>query len=238
MKNILILGAGTIGKPLADHSQFDLVTRADFNEDMLAEYDALVNCAAITGYGKCKEAGFDAVIEANVALPMQLRDMCMQADIPLFQLSTSGVYRQQTCPDIKNFKYAVVGDPVSPHNLYCASKLLMEQQLEQSAVVLRLPWFLDVADIKKRAQNWNYVQDTWTSHFEIGDLQEKILYLCEEGTRKGIFNISTGVIYFPGFLTRVLNKELEIQRDHAPDMTAAIPIINTPYRTDPTILAR
>ena len=226
MKNILVLGAGTIGTPLADHARYDLVTYEDFKPEMLADYSALVNCAAITGSNKCDKEGFDAVMKANVALPMKLRDMCADAGIPLFQPSTAGVYKQQTCVDINDFKYAVIGDPTFPHNLYCASKLLMEQQIQDTAVVLRLPWFLDIEDIKVRAKNWRYVQDTWTSYFEIGDLQNRIVYLVEEGRTNGMVSISSGVIYFPNFMSRTLSRTLEIKRDHAPNMTAAIPIMN------------
>lgn len=236
MKKILVLGAGTIGKTLADHPQFELVARKDFDEAMLADVDALVNCAAITGYGKCKQAGFNAVMEANVALPVKLRAMCKRNNTRLFQPSTSGVYKQQTCANIEGFKYAAVGDLTFPHNLYCASKLLMEQQLasETEAVVLRLPWFLDPEDMKKRAQNWDYVQHTWTSFFEISELQRIILAMVEQDIEyPSLMNVSSGVIYFPDFIEKLLNRKLKVKSEHAPDMTSAIPIIAPKIPAEP-----
>ena len=221
---ILVVGAGTIGKPLAKHPYFRIVPRDEFHPHLLSSVSALVNCAGIVGDAKCKEAGFDEVMKANVDLPMTFAAMCRHADIPLFQPSTTGVYKRQTCEDLNSDTYAIIGEETYPHNLYCASKLLMEKELEHRAVVIRLPWFCNIDALRKRAENWKYVQDTWTSYFYTATLQHAVMNLLERRIRTGLFQVSSGIHYFPDYVKEVLGKDLEIRTDHARDMTSAIPI--------------
>ena len=224
MKNILVYGAGTVGMPLANHPRFEVVARKDYRPAMLEDASALVNCAGIAGMQACKDAGFDAVMQANVALPIELARQCRIAGIPLIQLSTAGVYRQQTAPYETHGEYAHIGDATYPHNLYCASKLLMEQQLADRAILIRLPWLWDRERFKRLATNWAYIQDTWASYFHIDGLQTAVLFAVDRKHPFGLYQVSSGVCYFPEFVKQLLGRNIDIRQTHAPDMTSAIPI--------------
>ena len=226
MENILVIGKGFIGTELDKFDEFTTIHRKDLATVLLEETTAVVNTAAIVGYKKCKDAGYDEVMKSNVSFAYNLAQNCSNRGLPFFQFSTTGIYAQQICTTLEGFIEPRETSPTFPHNLYTASKMLMEQALHQfnNTYIFRIPWFKQINVFKNRAQNWNYVQNTWTSMVYSTTLKNAIISVVHQNTPSGIYNIADETVFFPHFIENIIKAELEICSEHDVDMTSSIPI--------------
>ena len=219
---ILVIGRGYIGKVLDAYDEFDVVSHNQLLgiPALVEGYDAVVNAAGIVGHRKCNEAGYAAVIEANVKFPITVQAVCAQYGVTFIQLTTVGISRVQVAPT-SDICFSLKM-PVYPHNLYCASKILLEASLiGKPAIILRLPWVVDKGVFESRVKNWDMVQDTYTSVLEIEDLRKAIF---KYPVNSGVFHLKSYDVYFPDFINKLLSSNLPIRKEYPNDMTAAIPI--------------
>ena len=223
---ILVIGRGYVGKALEAYDEFDVISHTVFLTipAIVEDYDAVVNAAGIVGYQKCNEAGYDAVIEANVKFPITVQAACAEYGAIFFQLTTVGISRVQVAPT-SDVSFSV-NDPIYPHNLYCASKILLEVSLKREfGFILRMPWVVDKGVFESRVQHWDAVQDTYTSVLEIEDLRASILDLVSNPKRykpiysdaeypvtSGIQHLKSYDVYFPDFINKLLSSNLPIRR--------------------------
>lgn len=224
---VLVLGRGYIGKALSVYEEFDVVSHSQLLRvpALVDGYDAVVNAAGIIGHRQCEAAGYDAVIAANVEYPLKVQAVCERADILFFQLTTVGISKAQVAPS-RDIVFRE-GDPVYPHNLYCASKLLLEASLK-GGIVLRMPWVVATGVFQSRVKNWQAVQDTYTSILTIEDLRTSILALMSESQLcSGLFHLKSADVYFPDFINQLLSLDLPLRKEYPRDMTAAVPIAAT-----------
>ena len=234
MTKILAVGRGYIGKALNHYKEFELISHSKFLEDpgVVLGYEGVVNTAGIIGHRNCDAAGYEAVMKANVAFPLRVQAACLKANVRCIQLTTVGISELQVAPtaDIR-FR---VNMPVYPHNLYCASKILLEASLRNKlCILLRLPWVVVEGVFRDRIKNWTSVQDTWASVLEVPDLYKSILKLTQPidddmdrlyPKNSGLYQLKSYDVYFPDFIKSHLDMELPIRTDYPRDMTAAVPL--------------
>lgn len=215
---VLCVGLGFIGKLLTEFDEFDGVHHKEFKPLMLKNYDACVNTAGIAGYSACKQSNRDAVFSANVQYAMHLKASCVATDTLCFQLSTTGMYMPQTCPDIEDFVLPHEDSPTRPYNLYVGSKLELEKVVTD-CYMFRLPLVFD-KEFTIRAK-WKYVQSTYLSILYPQDLYHHIVNFIKMKPNHGIYNVASKVVYLPDLFK---DQDLLIKRDYASDMTSALPI--------------
>ena len=221
-KKILVVGLGNIGKRLIESHKFEGCSHADaFTKDFSA-YAAVVNCAGIAGYGKCAINSIDAVIKANVKLPLRLATACEEADAHFIQLSTAGVYAKQVCPhleispELDSRIYQSENSPIKKHNLYVESKILMEEALDTyPTYIFRFCFYLSDTLAKRSFASWNQVQATYLSILRHETLEKAI--------PTGIYNIASDVVWLPD-LVRRYGFDLPERDSYPEDMTASVPI--------------
>ena len=214
---VLCVGLGLVGKLLTEFDGFDGVHHKDFNPLMLRDYDACVNTAGIVG-GKCKEAGRALTFTANVEYAMYLKASCVASNTLFFQLSSTGMYMPQTCPDIEDFTLVHEDSPTKAWNLYVESKLEFEKH-GSGCYIFRCPLIFD-KNFTIRSK-WQYVQDTYLSVLLPSDLAHHILGFIKNKPNYGIYNVASKVVYLPDLFK---DQGVVIKQDHAADMTSALPI--------------
>lgn len=237
LNKILIIGRGVIGKALAEHLNCDLIPAAEFrlNTTIVRKYDAVVNCAAVVGTGTCDRWGWEHVAKANVAFPKSIQSACRAFNVKDIQISTVGVYRNQVSPQLPEI-YVDEDSEVFPHNIYTASKLLMEQMLWHKGlgktIVLRLGFFASDEQWYDRVINWKEVQDTWSSYTTVETLANAICKAIELNMT-GLFNITSGEMYLPQFIDELRERmqhklhpvpEMTIRKEYPSNMTSAVPV--------------
>lgn len=227
---ITVIGGGVIGTALGGYNDVILLRRRlweslteSTRKDLLDDTDVLVNAAAIAGAAKCKEAGYAEVLYANVFKARQYTDIALAHNVPMVLLSTRGLYKQQTMPKRPdgNIGALRVGAPVYPHNLYCASKILMEQAVPE-ARHFRLPMFEET--LKRKDEQWSWVQDTYTSYITADRLMECLRLL--RNARPGIYQAQSEVVYLPDVFPK-----MTVRHDAPPHMTASVPLVESPLFT-------
>ena len=232
------MGRGYVGKSLGLYNGFDLVSHTDVVDADLSEYDAVVNAAGIIGHQRCDEAGYDAVINANVSFPVRLYRSCYSASTPFIQLTTTGISEVQIA--LSSDVGFGLNDPIYPHNLYCASKVLLESLLsgKKWCFMLRMPWVFIKGVFENRIRGWTHIQDTYTSVLDIDDLVlaiRKVVDSVPTGFQSiysdiqfpsghGTYHVKSRDVYFPEFINGLLDTDLQVKSGHPRDMTAAIPI--------------
>ena len=77
------------------------------------------------------------------------------------QLSTTGMYRPQTCPDLEGFKKPDELSKLTTYNTYVKSKIEADEFLGVQSFILRLPLFEN--QLAVRVKHWDSVQDTYLS---------------------------------------------------------------------------
>ena len=229
MKKTLCIGRGYIGKALSKYEGFTTISHQDFveNPDQINAYNIVVNTAAITGDRKCKEAGYDAVIDANVKFALSMQAEVLKRKKNFIQLSTVGIVETQVAPSLSLHDteppfYVHEHTFVYPHNLYCASKILNETAIgKRKHLILRLPWVLVEGVFQSRIQHWDSIQDTWCSVLTIETL---VKVIQNHSFLIGTYQIANAHVYFPHFISEQLGKELPIRKSYPTDMTAAVPV--------------
>lgn len=234
---IIVVGAGQIGTALGAFEDVTLFSRQKWEEMtegtrafMLKDASVFVNCVAITGDTKCRQAGYDTVMSVNVDKAVKYAQQVSAEGVPVVMLSTRGVYARQSMPKQGDFPTVVgmrhseaavfgtrVGEAVYPHNLYCASKLLMEQAIP-SARHLRIPIFWET--LLSRREQWRVVQDTYTSYLKADRLHECLHLLS--GASPGIYQCQSRIIYLPDMFPN-----LPIRKEVPSGMTASVPLIES-----------
>ena len=229
MKKILAVGRGVVGKALSEyHCQIDVVSHIEvFNTD-LRDYIAIVNCAGLVGDRKCSEASsWREVTGANIDLPLKLYQLAKTQEhgMRFIQLSTTGLYYPQVCPNFKNFELVDELAPTKPYNPYITSKRQMEAALRaRECYILRIPWLTSAELFRERAKHWEYVQDTYTSVITIEALASALEGFVSQEIEFGIYNIASHIIYFPDYINGLLDQFLPKRTNYPETMTAAIPV--------------
>ena len=221
---ILSVGRGFIGKYLGEHENIDVVShKASFD---LSPYDAVINTAGIVGDRKCQKHTWQEIEDANISIPDILSFLAMQRGIPFFQLSTTGMYQPQSCPELQGFEKPTETSEIAIYNTYVESKVRAEEQIESEAYILRLPLFSD--ELAVRAKNWQFVQDTYLSLINRDVLLDVIFRFLKRRPELGIYNVATRVIHLPTHLKR-MGIELPIRTEVPETMTSAVPIDTKKY---------
>ena len=229
-KKILVVGLGNIGKRLVESHRFEGCSHSDAFEKDFSAYTAVVNCAGIGGYGKCAIASIDAVIKANVKLPLRLAAACEEADVHFIQLSTAGIYAKQVCPHLEDSPelasriYQCENSPIKKHNLYVESKILMEEALDAFPThIFRFCFYLSDTLAKRSFASWNQVQSTYLSILRHEILEKAILRVVDLDIPTGVYNIASDVVWLPD-LARRYGFDLPERDSYPEDMTASVPI--------------
>ena len=223
---ILAVGRGFIGKYLAGHSHIDVVSHKASID--LSGYDALVNTAGIVGDRKCQQHTWQEIDDANVILPDTLSPLAMLEGIPFFQLSTTGMYYPQSCPELKGFVKPKETETPVIYNTYVESKVAAEEVLEGEAYILRLPLFSD--ELAERAKHWQFVQDTYLSLINRNDLLDVLFEFLEIRPELGIYNVATDMTYLPAYLEKQ-GIDLPIRSEVPETMTSAVPVDTEKYES-------
>ncbi len=222
---ILAVGRGFVGTALARDVNVDVVSHTDpFKHNANFDgYAAVVNCAGIAGERKCREAAPDDVQIANVHVPTELFYFANEIGAVLFHLSTTGMYRPQTCPVLEGFQKPNEESRVAPYNAYVKSKLVAEKHLVvcECCYVLRVPMFED--GVRAKAKDWDSVQDTYLSLTSPTHLLSVIRMFLEKRPEFGLYNISEKVVYLPDFI-KSLGIDIPIETQVRETMTSAVPI--------------
>ena len=221
---ILSVGRGFIGKYLGEHENIDVVSHKESFD--LTPYDAVINTAGIVGDRKCQKHIWQEIVDANISIPDILSFLAMQRGIPFFQLSTTGMYHPQSCPELKGFIKPKETETPVIYNTYVESKVAAEEVIEGEAYVLRLPLFSD--ELAVRAKNWQFVQDTYLSLINRDDLLGILFEFLEKRPELGIYNVATGMTYLPAYLKK-LGIDLPIRIEVPETMTSAVPIDTEKY---------
>lgn len=239
---VLVIGRGTVGSALAEFQGVTAISHKSLGPDSLDDFDILVNCAGIGGYGRCKAAGHSEVMTANVQLALDLQNYCLSRGVPFVQLSTMGVYAKQVKPLLV---YSMDGKPdfitedcrVYPHNLYCSSKIIAEQLLAEKIVdgrgtyILRMGWLVGTDSFRQRARQFGSVQNTYcgiTYPETLIKVLHNIVRKSEDSFFKvGIYNLQSKTVWFPLYVKEILGYGLPCRDDYPKDMTSAVPLDTT-----------
>lgn len=213
---ITCIGRGTIGKALSLFNGFEVISHTD-EIDMGG--DMIVNCAGIVGDAKCDN--YKDVVNANVEHAVALSNI----QRPIIQFSSAGVYAKQYCKTSTD--KLKEGDPVYPHNLYCASKILMENALAKYAntYILRIP-FVEVEGLGERYKNYQWVQDGYCSIVTPETIASVIKRILKKHLKSGVYNIRSKEVYFPSFVNNYLDTPLEIRYDPPGKSSTANVVLN------------
>ena len=201
MKKIGVVGAGLVGSVFQTQADFEVVHHYEW-KDAISDWRGIVNCAAIAGSGLCDEVSYDEVIQANVEMPMEMQAIAYDLGVPFLTLSAASVYR---CP--KNTKDRLQEDaPTFPHNLYCASKILMETSLlKDGCFIFRIPQ-VDLGtdhpnDFGQKVKGWHVAEDVHQSLLYPETLIESVRNAMNARTRfHGIYNVATEDVHMPTYI--------------------------------------
>lgn len=228
MRKILCVGRGYVATALERDPRVDVVSRSDpFVYDFdFSPYAAIINCAGIVGDRKCSESKWQNVRLANVVLPHRLLQLSEAKGLKFIQPSTVGVYIPQTCEEFKGFELRTETDNVEAYNAYVKSKLEMEEilQREGDCYIFRMAWFGDAEMFKDRVKNWDYIQDTYTSICQPESLLLAIKSVVDKDIDFGLYNISSMIIYFPDYISKLLGRVIPRRTDYPETMTSSVPV--------------
>ncbi len=120
-----------------DRKAMDLSRPEIINDHLLAvRFDALVNCAAMTGLEDCEDDPA-AARQVNLLAPSQMAAICREQGARMIQVSTDYVYAG-TSPGLRH-----EGDPLRPLGVYARTKAEAEQQVlaaDPRNVAARVSW--------------------------------------------------------------------------------------------------
>ncbi len=209
MYKYLVVGRGLVGSIFSEDSQFDVVSHAEWHSRDLDSYSGLVCAAAISTETLCQKATMQEVMEANVALPVRMLKLAKVRNIPFVVFSTAGVYREAGV--------RTETDDVHPHNRYTASKIFMEHTLQsqphqvacgvfyQRLFIFRIPFVVlfnnHPNDLSGRVHNWEQCEDVNASVVYKADLEHSVRQALTMPCKAGIYNVATGIVHFPSFLS-------------------------------------
>ncbi|MDE0042254.1 MAG: sugar nucleotide-binding protein [Candidatus Poribacteria bacterium] len=201
MDKYLVVGRGLVGSIFSEDSRFVVVSHDEWHNRNLDSYSGMVCAAAISTETECQKARMAEVLEANVELPLRMLKLAKARDIPFVAFSTAGVYREAGVRK--------EDDDVSPHNRYTASKIMMEYALQnevyQKLFVFRIPFVVlfnnHPNDLSARVQNWTQCEDVNASVVYRADIEHSVRSVMEKSPDGGIYNIATGIVHFPSFLS-------------------------------------
>ena len=209
MDKYLVVGRGLVGSIFAEDSRFDLVSHDEWQNRNLDTYSGMVCAAAISTETECQKATMEEVLKANVQLPLQMLRAAKSMNIPLVAFSTAGVYREA---GVRREE-----DDVSPHNRYAASKIFMEHTLQSQTLriacgvfyerlfIFRIPFVVlfnnHPNDLSARVHNWKQCEDVNASVVYKADIKHSVRHAMTKSSEGGIYNIATGIVHFPSFLS-------------------------------------
>ena len=211
MKKIGVVGAGLIGSAFQTEEDFEVVHHYEW-KDAISEWRGIVNCAAIAGAGLCDEASYDEVIQANVEMPVEMQAIAEGLGIPFITLSTASVY---SIP--QSMKDRLKEDaPTFPHNLYCASKILMETSLpKDKCFIFRIPQVnfdsCHPNDFRQKVKGWQIAEDIHQSLLFSHTLIEAVRHVISTHPRfYGIYNVATKDVHLPTYIKEQYRWEGEV----------------------------
>lgn len=226
---ILIIGRGEIGTTLNYYFKDSvLVSHQDFLNSLgidgydVADKDAVINCAGITGDLACKEAGLTKVLTANVEFPLKVANACRDSGVKCIQLSSAAIYQKQVSLSLDDSEYVSESEPVEGRNLYAASKIKMEELLADYPVhILRFGWFyINNNTFREKHSDRKWVPNTYVTNCHLSTLLKSIQGIIDDKLPADVYNIGTSPMHLPGwFESRGLYPK--VVGDIPEDMSAA-----------------
>ena len=221
MKKIGIVGTGLVGSCFKNLDDFEVVHRDEWTERVL-DWAGIVNCCAIAGQKLCEDAGFDAVNQANVLLPQEMAYCSLNFDIPFITFSTSAVYARPTARNpLKE------SAPLYSHNLYAASKIVMEGTLPDSAFIFRIPMVITGSgapnDFGQKVKGWRVVEDVEISIIYASTIKEAVKrVMMDTEIEPGIYNLASEAVHLPTFIKEEYGWEGEVVEADSLNLSPAI----------------
>lgn len=204
MKKVLIVGRGLLGKFLTKNlieHDITLCSHQEWRvEWALNKYDAIINCAAIVGQGKCRDAGYESVIKANVQLADKIVESAEDIGARAILFSTEGVYSDINSGETEEYytgSFKSESHRVSAHNLYVSSKLIMESVCADRSIVFRLSRLHlgteHPNDLLQAMRSYSFVENRWqtlaTPKYVLSAINACLKRLSSDDWN-GIYNLS------------------------------------------------
>ena len=225
MKKIGVVGAGLVGSCFEGLDEFEVVHHNEW-KDRVWNWRGIVNAAGIIGIGPCQEASLDALIKANVTLPVDMQGYAANLGIPFLTFSTTAVYRRPIDLEERVREDA----PLFPYNSYGASKMLMEASLPKDACfIFRLPRVDTETDSEKdfgpKLKHWKVVEGVYQSFVFRETIIESVRNAMNHRTRfYGIYNIGSTDVYLPDYIREKYGWTGEVVRAHSLNLSPAVMI--------------
>ena len=226
---LLIIGKGFIGSEIAEQTTgCQFVHHTEQWRTMIASdsISLVVNAAAITGQGKCKDAGWDAVKKANVDLPLEITKACEEHGKKCLHFSTGAVYaKPHSTPKPEDAKLYAPND-------YIRSKIEMEDALEgYNVTIFRIPIVIGSGvysgDFLCRIRQWEYVQNTYVHLLYAHTLYKSVMYVVENNVN-GIFNVADSEFqHLPSFVEDHYRRLPIWNEEDIPDSFTLIHLLDT-----------
>lgn len=179
-----------------DHKAMDLL-RPEQIEDHLApiQFDALINCAALTGLEACEDHPSNA-LQINAMAPLQMAKCCVRQQARMIQIGTDYVY-DGTEPNTLRKET----DTPNPLGMYSLTKLRGDEQVlaeNGSFLVARTSWvfgpdrasFVDqLLHQAKDQDSVAAVEDKYSTPSYSVDLANWLALILEKPSIAGILNL-------------------------------------------------
>ena len=197
-----VVGNGLVGGIFKQYGGYSVVHRNHREAGA-----GVVNAAALSGKAVCDAAGFDATIEANVALPLELYKSAERSNVPFITFSTGSVYAPSV--GIANEMSLLY-----PANLYVASKILMEQALPSDCFIFRIPQ-VDLGnghpnDLGEKVKGWEKCEDRTTSLVHADSIYKAVHHALTRNIEPGIYNIASERVNLVDYIRAKYNWEGEV----------------------------
>lgn len=205
-----VVGAGLVGSIFKGFEDYEVIHRDEWQP---MRWDGLVNCCAIAGRAICDESPFEAVLEANVRLPMNMSAECLDAGVPFITFSTSGVYRASRTIDKVDEQ-----SPIYPQNCYIASKMLMEATLPHDrCFIFRIPQVITPNDeFGQKVKGWKVVEDLSQSVIYPDAIVQAVnRVMMTKQVKPGIYNLASEVVHLPTFIRNQYGWEGEVVKPYS-----------------------
>jgi dTDP-4-dehydrorhamnose reductase len=208
MKIVIIGAGGRLGAALAreyrekfdvvgfTHARIDLADFDELEETVSrADFDLLINCAALTNVDLCEEQP-DQAFRVNAGAPELLAQICTDKQARLIHFSTDYVF------DGEKREPYVEDDPANPISVYGESKLQGEKlvlQAQDRHLVVRVSWvfgpdrpsFIDA--IIKRAREGDHVDaiaDKFSAPTYTRDIAQMLPRFFDVDVERGILHFA------------------------------------------------
>ena len=204
MKKIAIIGGGLVGSCFNDIDGYEVIRSAEWkamDKDLrsLEKYRGFVNCCAIGGQAACEAEGYESVIEANVVFAYEIACLAEKLECPFVTFSSTSVYARPP-----NNKPVDELSPVYPHNLYAASKILMESVMPQDVYIFRIPSVITGSgsqrDFSQKVKSWKVAEDVVASFIYKETIIQAVGEVMDCPDKPGTYNLHSDIKHLPTFI--------------------------------------